>query len=305
MAMPLRSLRDACSLFVLAAAAVYAGCAESSYDPDPLFTPDTENFGGTEGYDAGLDGTGGGTSSGSDAAVPSVVRDASVATPVAATDAGRAVDAAADAGKADAAAPSVAPDAGKSDAAVVVASEDAATPVANPSDAGKADAAVPAADSGPTSPPADAGSDAAAPANPSTRCVPGTYKGSFSGQVSLIPSLFGSLLSADITGAITIQMGTNTSGSQLIISNGSVTGKDQDGNPITAVVTGTLDCATKKLQNGKLTNGKYVRTSGTVDFTGTVTADYSPNPPSAAGSWKTSGGFLEGGGGSWSAVNVP
>jgi hypothetical protein len=167
---------------------------------------------------------------------------------------------------------------------------------------------VPATDSGTTTPPADAGTaaDASTPVKPASECVPGTYKGSFSGQVSFIPSLFGSLLSVDITGAITINMGTNTSGNQLVISDGSVTGNDQDGRPITAVVTGTLDCVTKKLLNGKLTNGKYVRSSSnTVEFSGTVTADYSPNPPSAAGAWKTSGGFLEGGGGSWSAVHVP
>jgi hypothetical protein len=305
MAMSPRSLRDACSCFVLVVASVYAGCAESSYDPEYLSTPGSEDFGATDGFDAGFDGEDGedsATPNTSDEDEPGVARDAAVL-PAATSDAGKA-DAAVDAGVWSDAAAAVPADGGKPDAAVV----DAATPPAAATDAGKADAAVPATDSGTTTPSADAGTatDASTPVKPTSECVPGTYKGAFSGQVSFIPSLFGSLLSVDITGAITISMGTNTSGNQLVISDGSVTGKDQDGRPITAVVTGTLDCVTKKLLNGKLTNGKYVRSSSnTVEFSGTVTADYSPNPPSAAGAWKTSGGFLEGGGGSWSAVHVP
>jgi hypothetical protein len=57
--------------------------------------------------------------------------------------------------------------------------------------------------------------------------------------------------------------------------------------------------------DGALSKGKYVRDGTTVSFTGTVTASYTTDPPSATGAWKTSGGLLEGGGGVWSAVLVP
>jgi len=172
-------------------------------------------------------------------------------------------------------------------------------------DAGADAGAAPGSDAGA----ADGGSapDAAtySDAGPASECVPGTYKGAFSGQVNFLPIAFGGLLGVDITGTISISIEADAKGALLTAKNGTVEGTDQDGNPVRAQVTGTLDCATKKLQNGKLVNGTYVRTGTTVSFSGTVTADYSPNPPSATGTWKTSGGLLEGGNGVWSAVLVP
>jgi hypothetical protein len=144
----------------------------------------------------------------------------------------------------------------------------------------------------------EAGSDAG------SRCVPGTYKGKFQGNISV--KLIGiELLDLAITGDVTIQVATNSTGDKLVLNNGKIVGKDQDDNPLEATVSGTLDCTTGNLEGGKLENGKYTRPiTPTVQFTGTATAKYTPDPPAATGTWKTSGG-IESGSGTWNAALVP
>jgi hypothetical protein len=176
---------------------------------------------------------------------------------------------------------------------------DAGSAPSAPRDAGS-DAGAAPRDAGSASPSADGGGG--------SECVAGTYRGVFAGEVQFLPGIGGllGLLSVDITGTLEITVEADALGSVLIAKNGKVHGTDQDGNPVDADLTGSLDCVTKKLVNGKLVNGKYVR-SGLINtsFSGTVAGNYSADPPSASGTWETSAGVLEGGGGTWSATLVP
>jgi hypothetical protein len=175
---------------------------------------------------------------------------------------------------------------------------DAGALPSGPSDAGS-DSGAASRDAGGVSPGADGGG---------SECVVGTYRGVFAGTVQFLPGIGGllGLLSVDITGSLEISVEADERGSVLIAKNGKVHGTDQDGNPVDADLTGSLDCTTKKLVNGKLLNGKYVR-NGLINtsFSGTVSGNYSADPPSASGTWETSSGVLEGGGGTWSATLVP
>jgi hypothetical protein len=148
----------------------------------------------------------------------------------------------------------------------------------------------------------DAGHDAGA--KPLSECAPGTYSGTFSGIITALPVGPISLVNIPITGNITIDALTAESGDTLVINNGKVTGSDQDGNPVTADVQGSLDCATKTLLNGALMNGLYVRKAinYAVNFDGVVEATYHPGAkPSVSGTWKTKSG-LESGSGPFNAV---
>jgi len=174
-----------------------------------------------------------------------------------------------------------------------------------PAPAPARDAGAPGGGSG-ASLPGDAATPPAADSGSRTsECVPGTYRGAFSGQVQLLAALFGNLLSSDITGTISIHVDTDDTGNLMTVKDGTISGTDQDGNPVSATVNGVFDCNAKTLRNGTLSNGKYVRDGTTNAFTGTVTASYAPSPPSASGTWKVSGGLFQSGGGTWSAVRIP
>jgi hypothetical protein len=173
-------------------------------------------------------------------------------------------------------------------------------------DAGAAPDAAAAPDAGSDASVSDGAVAARADAGgPTSECVPGTYRGAFSGQVQLLAALFGNLLSSNISGTISIQVATDDTGNLMTIKGGSITGADQDGNPLSATVSGVFDCNAKSLRDGKLSDGKYVRDGATNTFSGTVTANYTPNPPSASGSWQAAGGLFQSGSGSWSAVLIP
>lgn len=186
-----------------------------------------------------------------------------------------------------------------------------APPGGSTSDAGRPDAGGQGAapDAGAVAQP-DAGSgdeDAGGgAADAGAACVAGTYEGVFAGTVQFLPTPLGALLDVDIEGSLEITVEADALGSVLVARNGKVRGSDQDGNPVEADLTGSLDCASKKLVNGKLVNGQYTRGGFiTTSFSGTVEGAYVADPPSASGTWKTSAGFLEGGGGTWSATHVP
>ena len=100
-------------------------------------------------------------------------------------------------------------------------------------------------------------------------------------------------------------METSDSGDYLTIEDGEITGQDQDGNPIQAEVSGSMNCTTNRLENGKLLNGMYTRTGlgMTVQFEGTADAVYAPgDKPSLLGTWKTNGGPIEQGMGTFDAT---
>ena len=169
---------------------------------------------------------------------------------------------------------------GPADAGTVppVSAEDAGPPPPTVVDA----SSPPVVDAGP--PPAvDAGR---------VGCLPGLYKGKFKGEIS---ALLG-LVMIEVGGDITIEVDlVGAPADRLRIRNGLLQGTDtsEQRNPLFARISGVLNCSTKQLENGTITDGTYNRVDPiwggpptTTTFTGTVTATYSDNPPSADGTWQ-------------------
>ena len=193
------------------------------------------------------------------------------------------------------------------DASSDATSADADSPVLSDAGSGPEDAAVPEPEEDADAAQPEPEEDAAVPepeqdaAPPGPDCVPGTYVGRFDGFITWL--LF---VTFPVSGDISITVATSSTGDNLVLEDGRIDGSDDEGNPITADVVGTFNCATKKLEGGRLENGLYVRSGyGEVHFQGLVTADYQSDPPSAQGTWQTvqSGGLsLEQAKGNWSAT---
>lgn len=169
-----------------------------------------------------------------------------------------------------------------------------------PYDAGKPatqeDAKVPETDVPDSGPPAveDAGPpavpDAGAADAGRTGCLPGIYKGAFQGEIS---ALLGAIR-IDVAGDITIDVELDGSGDRLNVKTGVLQGTDtsDDKNPLFARIGGVLNCATKMIENGTITDGTYNRVDPiwggpptTTTFSGTITGIYSTSPPAAVGTW--------------------
>jgi hypothetical protein len=145
------------------------------------------------------------------------------------------------------------------------------------------------------------------PVDAGLSCVPGTYKGVFAGDIS---ALLG-IIKREVSGTISIDIALSGSASRLEIRNGTLSGKDSMGFPVRAVVSGTLNCETKRLENGRLTEGVYegndpiTNRPSTTQFSGTCTANYTTDPPSASGGWDVQNRLgTRGGEGTWSATLV-
>jgi hypothetical protein len=151
----------------------------------------------------------------------------------------------------------------------------------------------PQPDSGPPPEPGDAGSPEVHDAG-RTGCLAGTYKGSFQGEIS---ALLGAVR-IDVAGDITIDVELTGSGDRLTVRTGVLQGTDtsEDKNPLFARIGGVLNCATKKIENGTITDGTYNRVDPiwgpvtgdpptTTTFSGTIAGIYSTSPPAAVGTW--------------------
>jgi hypothetical protein len=181
------------------------------------------------------------------------------------------------------------------DASTDTSDRDATTP-AEPLDSGGPDAGVePASDAAPPVQP-DTGAPASADAG-RVGCLPGIYKGAFDGEIS---ALLG-LVRIDVAGDISIDVELGESnGDRLKIRTGVLQGTDTSDqkNPLFARIGGVLNCATKKLENGTITDGTYNRVdplyplSGpmTTTFSGTISGIYSTDPPAAVGTWTVKNG---------------
>jgi hypothetical protein len=179
-------------------------------------------------------------------------------------------------------------DAGDSGEADAGAHEAGPAMDASAPDAAAADAAV------------DAAPDAAPPIDAGPTCTTGTYKGKFDGTVSV--SFFGFLIA--IAGDVSVVLAPGSSAGHLALQNGRITGTDDSGSPVSADITGELNCATGMIENGKLENGKY-ESLFLVTFEGVVDGKYSYLPPGANGTWMTTQGstqLLMGGHGTWSVT---
>lgn len=156
-----------------------------------------------------------------------------------------------------------------------------AVDASSPRDAGNS-----ARDAGPKPPVPDAGKPP--PVDAGSRCVAGVYTGTFSGEIS---ALLG-VIRRDINGTISITVADTGTGDRLRIQAGALSGKDENGNPVTATVNGTINCTSGRLENGELVDGKYVgpdpltQRTTTTEFSGSLTGTYSFDPPSASGQWE-------------------
>lgn len=169
---------------------------------------------------------------------------------------------------------------------------DARTP-AEPLDAGAPDTGVEPPPVDAAAPPVrvDAGAPVVADAG-RVGCLPGRYKGAFEGEISALLGLIRIDVAGDIT--IDVELGAQD-GDRLMIRHGVLQGTDtsEDKNPLFARIGGVLNCATKKLENGTITDGTYNRVDPlrplegptTTTFTGTIGGVYATNPPAAVGTW--------------------
>jgi hypothetical protein len=127
----------------------------------------------------------------------------------------------------------------------------------------------------------------------SKQCMPGLYEGSFEGPVTFA---VGSVNS--VSGSVRAELLLNASADHLQIRDGMMVGKDSTGVGMSAVWTGSLNCATKTLENGRHETGAWANGS---TFTGTLEGAYSVNPYSVSGTWKVQSEQipLAGGNGAW------
>jgi hypothetical protein len=163
-----------------------------------------------------------------------------------------------------------------------------------PVDAGKVVPPTPVDAGTPPVPPVDAGPPVVPDAG-RTGCLAGTYKGSFEGEIS---ALLGAIR-IDVAGDMTIDVELSGAGDRLMIRTGVLQGTDTSDqkNPLFARISGTLNCATKKLENGTISDGTYNRVDPiwggpptTTTFAGTAAGSYSTSPPAAYGTWMVKNG---------------
>lgn len=271
----------AISLCALALAGAWAGCASSPMSG----TEDSGEAPSTAGPDVVVIGSKQDASPEArlDAATPtSPVKPAADAAGPPPTEAPlEPVDAGGATVKQDASAPDAAvrpPESGPIDAG-------SALPPTEPTDAGAPPTRPPA-----EPPPVDAGPPLVPDAG-RVGCLAGTYKGSFEGEIS---ALLGAIR-IDVAGDMTIEVELSGTGEHLMIRNGILQGTDtsEQKNPLFARISGSLNCATKKLENGVISDGTYNRVDPvwpvgpptTTTFAGTATGIYSTSPPAAVGTW--------------------
>jgi len=153
---------------------------------------------------------------------------------------------------------------------------------------------VDAGDAGTPPTPVDAGPPVVPDAG-RVGCLAGIYKGGFEGEIS---ALLGAIR-IDVAGEMTIEVELSGSGDRLTIRSGVLQGTDTsaDKNPLFARIAGTLNCATKKLENGVISDGTYNRVDPiwggpptTTTFSGTAAGSYSTSPPAAYGTWMVKNG---------------
>lgn len=146
-------------------------------------------------------------------------------------------------------------------------------------DAGRVDAAVPTQGEDASIDGEESSAEAGAEA-PAVACLPGSYRGEINGEItsSFSRERIAGTIEIDLVGA----------GDTLEVASGTIRGTDQDGNALTAKVTGFLDCRTQRLEQGALSDGLYTRPSSlvsTIHFAGDVAATYSSQPAALQGTW--------------------
>jgi hypothetical protein len=176
------------------------------------------------------------------------------------------------------------------------APRDAGTTPAKDAGQDKPDAAA-AADAATSTPVKDAAVDAGTAV---ATCTAGTYAGMFSVDIS------GGLSRDTFEGTVTLQL-TGT-GDNLKVQTGSLNGKDAAGNPLTAKVSGSLNCLTKKLEGGTVSDGVFEQRGliSTVRFSGTMAASFATETSALQGTWTLESSLkTRSGSGRFTAIRKP
>lgn len=145
-----------------------------------------------------------------------------------------------------------------------------------------------------------AGSPAVEPdAGTNSSCRTGRYDGTFEGSVTFLQ---GSL--SGIKGSIRALLTLDATGDYARISQGMVSGVNDQGAKMNAGWTGALNCKTGQLENAELTNGTW--DNGSM-FSGTLMGTYSSATQSLSGTWQVRSNELvwAGGNGTWNMQHSP
>jgi hypothetical protein len=124
-------------------------------------------------------------------------------------------------------------------------------------------------------------------------CMPGIYEGTFEGPVTFAVGSFN-----NVSGTLRAELVLDASGDALQVRDGLMTGKDSTGVGMSAGWTGTVNCASKQLENGRHEHGAWENGS---TFTGTLEGTYAIAPYVVSGTWKVQSEQipLAGGNGTW------
>lgn len=110
---------------------------------------------------------------------------------------------------------------------------------------------------------------------PPDECKLGRYEGTATGTI--VAPVLGTL-SGKATIAFALKNDVGDPLGKPQISAGTLSGQacstPQNCVTYTGDLSGTLDCASRKLQNGIISNGQVVSALGTLPFTGTIDGDY-------------------------------
>ncbi len=134
-------------------------------------------------------------------------------------------------------------------------------------------------------------------------CRGGRYEGVFSGTISGVSYP----LSGPAIGSVSLVLG-QPSGEFFTIGDGHMTGTATVPGitgtyPYSADLTGTLNCSSLMLENGKLENGKVLVMGTTFLFTGPIDATYNPGAQTLSGTWNgKESSNLAVGNGNWSVT---
>ena len=141
----------------------------------------------------------------------------------------------------------------------------------------------------PLAPLIDAGAVGLPPlTNTASRCVAGRYVGTFSGELRALNGI----VRIDVVGVIRFEL-PSAEGGSLTVRAGTIEGKDADGHPMQAIVSGVLNCTTGELDNGRITAGTYTRPdpvlrnrTTTARFAGVMRAKFTAGErPTGEGTW--------------------
>ena len=124
--------------------------------------------------------------------------------------------------------------------------------------------------------------------NTLTPCVAGLYVGTFVGELRALNGI----VRIDVVGVVRFELPA-AEGDSLTLRAGTIVGKDADGHPMQATVSGVLSCTTGELENGRITSGTYTRPdpvfrtrTTTSHFAGVIAAKFTAGErPSGEGTW--------------------